>query len=57
MKKLTKKEQKEFDSILKNIGQTLIATMDFLEIPNYIDASYECNGEKYTLKFKKLKNK
>jgi len=57
MKKLTKKEQKDFKGLLEEIGKSLIGTMDILEIPNYIDASYECNGEKYTLKFKKLKNK
>jgi len=55
MKKLTEKEQKDFDGLLQEIGKSLIGTMDILKIPNYIEASYTCNGEKYTLEFKKLK--
>jgi hypothetical protein len=57
MKDLNKKEQKDLDGLLKEIGKSLIGTMDILKIPNYIEASYTCNGEKYTLKFEKLKNK
>jgi|AntRauTorckE5430_2_1112549.scaffolds.fasta_scaffold04885_5 hypothetical protein len=55
MEKLSEKNKKEFDSLLQEIGKTLIGTMDVLEIPNYIDASYKCNGKKYTLRFEKLK--
>ena len=55
MKKLTKKERKDFDGLLQEIGKSLIGTMDILQIPNYIEASYDCNGEKYTLRFEKLK--
>ena len=55
MKKLTEKEQKDFDGWLQEIGNSLIGTMDILQIPNYIEASYDCNGKKYTLEFKKLK--
>jgi hypothetical protein len=55
MKKLTKKEEKNLDGLLQEIGKRLIGKMDILEIPNYIDASYECNGKKYTLEFKKVK--
>jgi hypothetical protein len=55
MKDLNKKEQKDLDGLLKEIGKSLIGTMDILKIPNYIEASYTCNGKKYTLEFKKLK--
>ena len=55
MKKLNNIEQAQFEEINKNVGKILIATMDALDIPNYIEASYTCNGEKYALEFKKLK--
>ena len=55
MKKLNNIEQAQFDEISKNVGQTLIATMTVLEIPNFIEATYVSNGDKYTLRFEKHK--
>jgi hypothetical protein len=53
MKKLNEENQKEFNNLVNQIGQTLISTMNALEIPNYISATYTHNNEKYTLNFKK----
>jgi len=55
MKKLNNIEQAQFEEISKNVGKILIATMDALDIPNFIDATYSCNGNDYKLKFEKLK--
>jgi len=55
MKKLNNIEQAQFEEISKNVGKILIATMDALDIPTFIDATYSCNGNDYKLKFEKLK--
>ena len=55
MKKLNNIKQAQFEEISKNVGKILIATIDALDIPNFIDAIYSCNGNDYKLKFEKLK--
>lgn len=48
------KEQKEFfDKAVKTAGQLLIATMTTLDIPNFIDAGFTCDGFQYKLSFTK----
>ena len=55
MKKLNNIEQAQFEEVSKNVGKILIATMDALDIPNFIEATYICNnGNEYKLKFEKL---
>jgi len=54
MKKLNSIDQAQFEEISRNVGKILIATMDALEIPNFIEATYSCNGNDYKLKFEKV---
>ncbi len=54
MNKLNNIEQAKFEEVTKNIGKILIATMDVFDIPNFIEATYSCNGNDYKLKFEKL---
>jgi hypothetical protein len=53
MKKLNEENQKEFNDLINQIGKTLISTMNALQIPNYISATYTYNNEKYILNFRK----
>ena len=53
MKKLDKKQKKQFDELLKSIGKSLIGTMEILKIPNYIKSEYATEENQYTLIFKK----
>ncbi len=54
MKKLNNTEKEQFENISRNVGKILINTMDALNIPNFIEATYSCNGNNYKLKFEKL---
>ena len=53
MKKLTKKDKKALDEILKSTGKALIGTMTLLEIPNYLKSSYVTEKDRYYLIFRK----
>lgn len=55
MKDLSKKEKKAFDELMKLIGKSLIGVMKIAEIPNYIQASFEFDGEHYSFRIDKLK--
>ena len=55
MRDLSKEEKKAFDELMKSIGKSLIGVMKFAEIPNYIQASFECDGEHYSFRIDKLK--
>jgi hypothetical protein len=57
MNKLNNIEQAQFEEVSKNVGKILIATMDALDIPNFIEATYSCNGNDYKLKFDKIDKK
>lgn len=53
--KLSSKEQKVFNEINENVAKILIATMRELDIPNYIESTWEFDGYKYELKFTRQK--
>ena len=57
MKDLSKREKKAFDELMQSIGKSLIGVMKIAEIPNYIQASFECDGEYYLFRIDKLKQK
>jgi hypothetical protein len=55
MKTLTKKEKKEFEEIMQNVGKTLIATMNVIEAENFIQCQYVSGDDTYILTFTKSK--
>lgn len=57
MKKLSEKEQKEVNEVLKMIGETLLKTMYAIEAENFISCNFtdEDTKEVYHLRIEKVK--
>lgn len=55
MKELNKTDQVNFEEAVKVCGQILVAAMKCLDIPNFIEASFEMGEDEYKLRFDKVK--
>lgn len=55
MKKLNKKQQKEFEQVNENVAKILIYSMQEFDIPNFIESTITSGKYRYKLRFDKEK--